>query len=501
MAKFSTPRGTRDFLPEDMAVRNHVERGFQSTFERFGFRQIQTPMFEEFHLLAARAGDEIRESMFTFISDRIEYALRPEMTAPVCRLVSTDKLAQMPLPYKLYYIGQCFQYRRLQAGVFREFRQAGVELMGSEDPLADAEVIAAAVSVLKGLGIKNYTLKVGNIGIFRDILAQGGLDFDAQSRLIGDLERIQRVRDNCSDLINKESLDREDLEYIKSRIAYLFRIQDEIGYKGEYEIRPSRDYREEMAQSWVEKLPEYTEKTIQALWKAQGPLSEEWQERILRIARFKTSSEDAATEAEGLISGTAAKMALENLKAICGWLKTHRVDPFDVVLGLTRGFDFYTGMVFGIDSPLLGARKQICGGGRYDRLVQEFDGPHIPATGFAFGFDRVVELFLKSGHTVDTAPVDVAVTTGDASLKEKAVEIAVDLRERGLRVSSPMLPLELQDQVNQAARSGCRFVLILDVNDVARGLCEIRDTLQGAAEVVSLAEAGERLAQAVSLKH
>jgi len=500
MPKFSTPRGTRDLLPGVMAARNYVELGFRRTFERFGFQQIQTPMFEEFLLLAARAGEEIRESMFTFISDRIEYALRPEMTAPVCRLVTTNKLAHMPLPYKLYYIGQCFQYRRLQAGVYREFRQAGVELMGSRDSLADAEVIAAAVSVLKGLRIQDYTLKVGNIGIFRDILAREGLDFDAQSRIIGDIDRIHRVRDNCEGLINKDSLDRENLEYIKTRIAYLFRVQDEIGYKGEYEINPSRDYREEMARSWVEKLPEYTEKTIQAFWNAQRLMPVEWQERILRIARFKASSETAAAEAEELVSGTAAEAALENLLEVCGWLQTHRIGPFDVVLGLTRGFDFYTGMVFAIDSPLLDDRKQICGGGRYDRLVQEFGGPDMPATGFAFGFDEVVELFLKSGQTVDAAPVDVVVAADDTGLKEKAVEIAVDLRERGLRVSSPLLPMELKDQVEQAARAGCRYVLVLGVEDVPRGSCEIRDVVQGTSEVVSLADAGEHLVRTIRLK-
>jgi len=494
MPKFSTARGTRDFLPGEMAVRSHVDRVFRSTFERFGFQHIQTPMFEEFALLAARAGDEIRESMFTFISDRIEYALRPEMTAPVCRLVATEKLADIPLPYKLYYIGQCFQYRRIQPGVYREFRQAGVEFMGSSDPLSDAEVIASAVSVLKGLGITEYTLKVGNIGIFRDILAQGGLDFDAQSRVIGHIDRIQRVRERCADLVRKDTLEREDLEYIKSRVAYLFRVQDEICYEGECEVLPSRDYREDAAESWAEKLPDHTEQTIRALWSAQGLLAEEWQDRVLRIARLRGAVEEAGTEAAELVSGTAAEGALGNLREIFQWLNKYQSGPFEIVLGLTRGFDFYTGMVFEIDSPLLGAQKQICGGGRYDRLVREFGGPDLPATGFAFGFDRVVELFLKSGHDVDTAPVDATVAVPDAMAKERAVEIAVRLRARGLRVSLSLLPMDLQQQMDQAAGAGSRYVLVPG----DESSCTLHDTIEGTGKVVSLKEAEEYLLQAVS---
>ncbi len=104
---FSNPKGTRDFLPRETSVRDRVTKIVREVFELFAYQGIRTPTFEEFSLLAARSGDEIREAMFTFESDRLEYALRPEMTAPVCRMVGAGKLDDYPLPYKLYYIGQC----------------------------------------------------------------------------------------------------------------------------------------------------------------------------------------------------------------------------------------------------------------------------------------------------------------------------------------------------------------------------------------------------------
>src|SRR5690606_10258411 len=88
MESFDAPRGTRDFLPDQMAVRNHVERVVKETFASYGFQQVQTPTFEQYELLAARSGEEIKESMFTFASDAGRYALRPELTSPVCRIIA-----------------------------------------------------------------------------------------------------------------------------------------------------------------------------------------------------------------------------------------------------------------------------------------------------------------------------------------------------------------------------------------------------------------------------
>src|SRR3954470_8765530 len=126
MAKYQAPRGTRDFLPAEMVVRNHVETVVRKAFESYGFQQVQTPIFEQYDLLAARSGEEIKESMFTFASDAGRYALRPELTSPVCRLITSNALRESCLPYKLYYIGPCFRYCRPQPGKYREFYQAGI---------------------------------------------------------------------------------------------------------------------------------------------------------------------------------------------------------------------------------------------------------------------------------------------------------------------------------------------------------------------------------------
>ena len=193
MEKFDKPAGTNDFLPEQMVQRNFVENIVRETFETYGYAQVQTPLFESFALLSAQSGEEIRHKMFTFVgSDRVDYALRPELTAPVCRLIANGELKHLPYPYKLYYIGQCARQEPITDGaeVRREFRQAGVELIGPVSAHADAEIITLPIRVLEKLNVSHTKLRIGNTSVFREIFKQGALDPKDQAEMIWDIDTL-----------------------------------------------------------------------------------------------------------------------------------------------------------------------------------------------------------------------------------------------------------------------------------------------------------------------
>ena len=158
---FKLPRGTTDFTPEEMEKRRYVEEKMASTFKSFGYREIQTPTFETLELFTAKSGDSIIDEIYAF-SDKggRELALRPELTAPVIRFY-VDKLQMEPKPLKLYYFGNCFRYDRPQKGRYREFQQAGCEIIGADTPEAYAELIAMAYNILKNVGLKNIKLNIG----------------------------------------------------------------------------------------------------------------------------------------------------------------------------------------------------------------------------------------------------------------------------------------------------------------------------------------------------
>jgi len=484
MVKFRRPKGTQDFLPHEMAVRNYVDSIIRQTFEEYGFQQIKTPTFEEFALLSARSGEEIRRKMYTFAFNGTEYALRPELTVPICRVVASGNLEQMPKPYRLYYIGQCFRYE--SPGRDREFRQAGLELMGSSSPIADAEIITIAVRVLEKLGISAYKLELSNTGIFREILREavdnpltpfgkGEVDSDAWSEIIGDIDHVTSLREECRFLQTKSDFEQNDIEYVRSEIESLYRLQGEFKYTGEYKSPLIKELDCDTMNEWLIKLPITAEETYKTVWMKQNWISEEYSNLLMEISRVCGTKETIIESAENLLKETLAENAFQNLLEVCRWLDIYGVKSYEVALGITRGFDFYTGTVFKIDSPILGAQKQICGGGRYDNLVAEFGGPEIPATGFAFGFERVAEAFEKSRNAFVKPRKDFYIATTSEDLMSQAVKIAERLRKEGKKVEIDLMGRNLTVQFDYAAKTNFDYAVILEAELLQQGLVILMD--------------------------
>jgi histidyl-tRNA synthetase len=490
MAEFNLPRGTMDFLPEEMAQRQYIEKKVRQTFESFGFQEIQTPVFEEFALLAARSGEEIRENMFTFVSDGVEYALRPEITAAVCRMIVTGKL-DMPKPYKFYYIGPCFRYEQPQAGRYRQFWQAGIELMGSQSPMADAEVITVGAKTLENCGVTKYMLKVGNIGIFRGILKDAGFDTEEQNWIIGNIDSIMSTREKCALIAEKKELEQEDEEYIKTYLSMLYDLQMELINKGEdfgeYEILPSA--LQEIPQ-WVNKLNSAMEKTYRAIWVSEG-VPEDVADLLLEVSRIRGPPDEVMPTAQELLSGTAVEKSLQDLNSVLEYLAAFGLTDYKAVLGVARGLDFYTGTVFEFDVPLLGAQKQVCGGGRYDKLVEEFGGPPTPATGYAFGFDRIVLSRLKIKDIPVPPKLDVFVAVVDEKLSGKAIEISQTLRNNGFKVETEMTQRDLKGQLGYAAEAQAEYAIIVGPRELKEGKVMVKNLKTEQQQAVPIDKIGE----------
>ncbi len=164
----NAPRGTKDILPEEVTAWNFVEEKIRDLCKRYGFQEIRTPHFEHtelFHRGIGEGTDVVDKEMYTF-EDRghRSITLRPENTASVVRAYLQNKLYGTSSATKLFYIGEMFRYDRPQAGRMREFHQFGVESIGQESPMADAEVILLAVDFLESLGLKDLKLSLNSVG-------------------------------------------------------------------------------------------------------------------------------------------------------------------------------------------------------------------------------------------------------------------------------------------------------------------------------------------------
>ncbi len=398
------PRGTRDFLPGEMAKRKYVENKLREVAQRWGYGEIKTPTFENIELFTIKSGEAILGEIYNFKDKgEREIALRPELTAPVVRMY-VEELQRSPKPLKFYYFDNCFRYERPQKGRFREFFQFGVEIIGSARSEADAEVIALAVEMLNSVGVKG-NLHVGHLGIVRALLKE--IMPEHQSK-------IMRLVDKKDDKGLEELLD--EINASDEMKGKLFRL---IGLRG------------------INAVPE---------------------------ARELVGDIEAITQFESLLSLLDA-YGLE----------------YQIDLGIARGLDYYTGMVFEIYCEGLGAQNQVCGGGSY-RLAQLFGGEDTPSTGYAIGFDRVMEIC--EAKPAETKRI-VVVYFEDT--RREAIAIAKKLREH-VPAYIDVMGRKFKDQISYANTIGASHVVIVGKNELDAGKVALKDMRTGEQELLAVEE-------------
>ena len=355
--EFARPRGTRDFLFDEMRQRKKAESTLRKIFESYGYQEIKTPLFEELKLFTTKSGEEIVDQLYNFKdkSDR-ELTLRPEITAPVARLYLNELEKTAVKPIKLYYYGSCFRYERPQKGRFRQFWQFGCELIGAKTPQGEAEVIALCTDSINALGITTADVNINHLGIIRGLFSHFNISDETQREIIESLSGDNPVIDN------------DELNQI------LLKLIDLVGDKS--------------ILSDVEEL----------------------------IAPYDES-----------------KAALEELKELIDLLEDFDVENYTLNLGVARGLDYYTGIVFEIYVPELGAQKQICGGGSYS-LVKVFGGQEVESTGFALGFDRLMNAIEELTEVEELGShLDIYVIPITEDVRSEAYKITQLLRRNGIK--------------------------------------------------------------------
>ncbi len=425
------PRGTRDFGPEEMARRRHLEGAFTTVARRFGYREVETPTFEHADLFIAKSGPAIVEEMYVF-EDKggRKLALRPELTAPVMRFYISE-LQSMPKPLKVFYLGRCYRYDEPQFGRYREFFQFGVEILGGDPLASDAEVIATAVEAVKEAGLEGFQLKLGHIGLIREILP---VDQAQKARIVSFLDKG-----------NAEGL-RKELE--TAGIAEMEEtLLELVGLKGGPEVL-----------------------------KRAGEILKDW---------GNGRGEDAYQE---------AAPGLSYLSHLGGYLKLYGIEDFMYDLGTVRGLDYYTGMAFELHYAPLGAASQICGGGSYS-LIDVLGGEPLPTTGFGMGFDRVLLALEKAGVEIPSPKLDAFVIPIGDNMRKAAYRVLKALRQEGsLLADVDLVGRGLSKNLEFAASLGAKFVVLVGEAEWEEGKVAVRHMESGEQTEVPLNRLGSFLA-------
>lgn len=382
--KYTRARGTQDIIPPEIDTWRAVERAFEDTFDRYGYKGIRTPIFEATELFVRAVGegtDIVSKEMYTF-SDRAgrSLTLRPENTASVIRAYLENGMHRRGGIQRLCYTGPMFRYDRPQAGRYRQFHQVGAEAIGSDNPAVDVEMIQVVMDGFRKLGFEDVDLRINSVGTeasrgpYRAELLEA---LEAVARA-GDVEGIERYRDNPLRVFDAKDVGDDVKRGLPTISSFL------IGEDAEH------------------------------------------------FARVKTLLGEVGV----------------------GFTE----DPY-----LVRGLDYYTKTVFEVYYGERGAQSALCGGGRYDNLVEECGGPPTPAIGFSAGLERIIAaLPAGSPAAVDRgAAIRYYVACVGADASARALKAARALR------SIDVAHLDLSErsrkkQVQVAEKSGARFAVVID---------------------------------------
>lgn len=196
--RLHTPMGLTDILPEECERKKEVETVINDIFESMGYREIQTPTFEYYDVFSGGSGQISQENMFKFFDEKGRIlTLRPDITTSIARVCAT-KMQDEKLPLRLSYTGNVFRAEKTEGARQREFTQSGIELIGEDTPMADAEVIAAAIEALYAVGIKDFQVEIGQVAFFNGLVEQAGLNDE-------DIEKL-RERIDCKDSLGIREL-------------------------------------------------------------------------------------------------------------------------------------------------------------------------------------------------------------------------------------------------------------------------------------------------------
>lgn len=446
--KPSIPKGTRDFLPQEVAKRNYIFDTIKTVFQKYGFSPIETPSFEHSETLLGKYGEEgdrlifrilnsgekvkkadlkalAEENLPRFANSLSEKALRYDLTVPFARFVVQHQ-NDINFPFKRYQIQPVWRADRPQHGRYQEFFQCDADAVGSDSLLLEVDFIQIFDEVLTNLGIPDFTIKINN----------------------------RKILSGIAEITNET----ENIVPITVAIDKL----DKIGREGVIKELEDRG----ITSSAIEK--------IKPLFDIQGS-----QEEV--IAKMNEYLADSEIGLEGVQELAYVFEQTKNLG-----LKTAKLE-FDVTLA--RGLNYYTGAIFEVKAN--GVKMgSICGGGRYDDLTGLFGLKGLSGIGISFGADRIYDVL----NTLELFPKEIAndlkvlfVNFGENE-QNYCLPLVKKLRDNG--IASELYPssVKLKKQFKYADGRGVDFVAIVGEEEMKNNTINLKNMHSGEQKSVTFDE-------------
>ncbi len=397
--------GMKDILPEEMAIREYVQKVISETYAGFGFTRIETPCVETIENLTSKSGGDNEKLIFRILKrgeklnletaqtqdDLVDSGLRYDLTVPLVRYYSNNS-SVLPAPFKALQMGNVWRADRPQRGRYRQFMQCDIDILGEADNLAEIELILATTTTLGKLDFKGFEIRINDRRLLKAMAAWAGF---AES-------------DYDSVFITIDKMDKIGIDGVKAELL-------ENGYVAET----------------VEKYADLLNKAV--------------------------NGEASLQSIMDTVGEELAKDPVTNLEEIITAVDASKQADFKMVFDptLVRGMSYYTGTIFEIAIPEFGG--SCGGGGRYDEMVGKFTGQSVPACGFSIGFERIVLLLTEKGFKVPGSGDGKAYLIEKGISGERLSEIlakAAEERKSGKKILTVRMNKNKKFQKEQLTKAG-----------------------------------------------
>ena len=418
-----TPRTLSGFMELLPAQQQQLERMMdilRTTYSRYGFTPLDTPVIEASEVLLAKGGGETEKQIYRFQKGDADLALRFDLTVPLAKYVALHG-NDLAFPFRRYQIGKVYRGERAQRGRFREFYQADNDIIGDGklDITNEAEIPSIIYQTFTALGLTRFQIRVNNRKILNGFYAMLGLT-DRAGDIMRTVDKLDKIGPH------------------KVRAC----LMDDVG------------------------------------------LTADQAEEIMRFISITGSNDQVLSALEGYRGRHELfDQGLDELTTVTRYLAAFGVPEvnFAVDLTIARGLDYYTGTVYEttlLDYPEIGS---VCSGGRYDNLAEYYTDRQLPGVGISIGLTRLFYVLGEQGllnPSLPTAPADVLILPMTQDLTP-AIQLATRLRGAGVRTQLYTEQKKFKAKMNYADKLGVPYVVFLGDDEIAAGLVACKDMTSG----------------------
>lgn len=418
-----TPRTLSGFMELLPAQQQQLERMMdilRTTYSRYGFTPLDTPVIESSEVLLAKGGGETEKQIYRFQKGDADLALRFDLTVPLAKYVALHG-NDLAFPFRRYQIGKVYRGERAQRGRFREFYQADIDIIGDGklDITNEAEIPSIIYQTFTALGLTRFQIRVNNRKILNGFYAMLGLT-DRSGDIMRTVDKLDKIGPH------------------KVRAC----LMDDVG------------------------------------------LTADQAEEIMRFISITGSNDQVLSALEGYRGRHELfDQGLDELTTVTRYLAAFGVPEINFAVDLTiaRGLDYYTGTVYEttlLDYPEIGS---VCSGGRYDNLAEYYTDRQLPGVGISIGLTRLFYVLGEQGllnPSLPTAPADVLILPMTQDLTP-AIQLATRLRGAGVRTQLYTEQKKFKAKMNYADKLGVPYVVFLGDDEIAAGLVACKDMTSG----------------------